>query len=100
MAGGWHIGGNQKGQGPSNRHRCSHSLHGFLLTIEVRGRGVSWVAAGAWRRAPDRYDRFRLQLKYGPDGQADFWRGIFFGKRQEELTAVPVFWPPSLLLDP
>ena len=65
-------------------YRCSHSLHGFLLTIEVRGRCVSWAC---WHVAPrpGRYDWLRLQLKYGPACHTDFsGRNIFLVARKAD----------------
>src|SRR5215831_2084675 len=84
MAGGWQIGRDQNEHRHRNSYRCSHSLHGFLLTIEVRGRRVSWAC---WHVAPrpGRYDRLRLQIKYGPACHTDVsGRNIFVAARKAD----------------
>jgi len=46
---------------------------------------VGLLARGAY--APGKYDRLRLQLKYGPDERTDSSGLVFFATHQAECTA-------------
>src|SRR5215467_8056501 len=91
MAGGRHIRGNQNEQCHRHSYRCFHSLHRFLLTIEVCGRGLSWACLA---RGTTPQTGTTGSVYTSSTGQPVTWIsqvGIFPVARQADFTVAPAF---------